>query len=150
MRPFIIALCLLTFLLLPLLSYAQKPAASDGILGIWFNAEKDAKIEIYKSSGKFYGVIRWLKTPNDEQGKPKTDTKNPDPKLRVRPKMNLVILTDLAYKGGKDYEKGRIYDPKSGKTYSCQASLADNNTLKLRGYIGVSLIGRTSEWTRTK
>ena len=69
---------------------------------------------------------------------------------RRRPRLGLVILTDLAHKAGAKYAQGKVYDPKSGKTYSAQAELAGNNKLKLRGFIGVSLIGRTSEWTRAQ
>lgn len=150
MKLTIMAICLITLLALPALIIAQKAPASDAILGVWFNAEKDAKIEITKEDGKFFGKVIWLKNPLNEQGKPKTDVENPDAKLKSRPRLGLVVLTDLAYKGSNKYEKGKIYDPKSGKTYSAQAELANNNLLKLRGFIGVSLIGRTSEWTRTQ
>ena len=50
----------------------------------------------------------------------------------------------------KKYTEGKIYDPKSGKTYSGQITQSDTNTLKLRGYIGVSLIGRSTIWTRSE
>ena len=148
MKSAMIILCLVSMMLIPLLTYAQKALQQDAILGVWFNEEKDAKIEVYKSGDYYFGKVIWLKNPLDANGKPKTDIENPDPKLKVRPRLNLVVLTNLAYKAGVKYEKGKIYDPKSGKTYSCQAELAGNNKLKLRGYIGVSLIGRTSEWTR--
>jgi uncharacterized protein (DUF2147 family) len=146
----IILTCLAAMLLIPVLATAQKAAPSDAILGYWFNAEKDAVIEITKVDGKFDGQVIWLKNPLNDKGKPKTDVENPDPKLKSRPRWGLVVLTNLAYKSGSKYEKGKIYDPKSGKTYSCQAELANKNLLKLRGYIGVSLIGRTSEWVRTE
>lgn len=153
MKNIIIAICLVTLLILPTISFAQKAQPGDSILGTWFNAEKDAKIEVYKvtyknASYKYFGKVTWLKVPNDEKGKPKTDIENPDPKLQSRPRLGLIVLTDLSFKSGNKYEKGKIYDPKNGKTYSCQVELDGNNILKLRGYIGVSMIGRTSEWTR--
>ncbi len=148
MKKLIIALGLVTLVLLPVLAVAQKADKGDAILGVWFNEEKDAKIEVYKEDGKYFGKVIWLKFPNDDKGKPKTDIENPDPKLKNRPRLGLVVLTNLAHKAGAKYEKGKIYDPKSGKTYSAQAELANPNLLKLRGYIGVSLVGRTSEWTR--
>jgi uncharacterized protein (DUF2147 family) len=154
MKNIIIAICLVTLFILPIISYAQKAQPGDAILGTWFNAEKDAKIDIYKvtyknASYKYSGKVTWLKVPNDENDKPKTDKENPDPKLKTRPRLGLIVLTDLGFKGENKYEKGKIYDPKNGKTYSCQAEL-DGKILKLRGYIGVSLIGRTSEWTRAQ
>ncbi|MFO7659497.1 MAG: DUF2147 domain-containing protein [Candidatus Cloacimonadaceae bacterium] len=148
MRKLVIALGLITLLLMPVLAAAQKADKGDAILGVWFNEEKDAKIEVYKDGGKYFGKVIWLKNPNDEKGKPKTDIENPDPKLKSRPRLNMIVLTNLAHKDGSKYVKGKIYDPKSGKTYSAQAELANPNLLKLRGFIGISLVGRTSEWTR--
>ena len=149
MRKHIIALCLVMIMLIPVIVSAQKSSSSDAILGVWFNAEKDAKIEIVKEDGKYFGTVIWLKNPLNAQGKPKTDTENPDAKLRKRPRLGLTVLTGLEYKSGNKYYNGKVYDPKSGKTYSAQAQLANHNLLKLRGFIGISLIGRTSEWTRT-
>ncbi len=64
--------------------------------------------------------------------------------------MNLVILTGLSFDKNNKYDGGRIYDPKSGNTYSCKGELRNNNTLALRGFVGVSLIGRTDTWTRVR
>jgi uncharacterized protein (DUF2147 family) len=149
MKRIVILFCLAALLLVPAIATAQKAAASDAILGYWFNAEKDAVIEITKVDGKFDGKVIWLKNPLNDKGKPKTDVENPDPKLKSRPRLGLVVLNDLVYKSGNKYEKGKIYDPKSGKTYSCQTEIVGGKVMKLRGFIGVSLIGRTSEWVRT-
>ncbi len=76
----------------------------------------------------------------------KKDTKNTDEKLRTRNLKDLVMLTDFVYEDG-EWTDGKIYDPKSGKTYSSTIKL-QGNTLSLRGYVGISLLGRTSVWTR--
>ena len=131
-----------------LTAHAQQKA--DDILGVWWNAEKTSKIEVYKNGGKYYGKIVHLETPNDDNGKPRTDKDNPDAKLRTRPLMGMVILKDLKYDGDGEFEGGQIYDPKSGKTYSANAELVGKNKLDLRGYVGISLIGRTSSWTRAE
>lgn len=147
MKQFIILLLALT-LLVPAFLFAQKD--EDRITGVWFNGEKTSKIEIFQAKGgTFAGRIIWLKEPNDESGKPKVDKKNPDAKLQQRPLMNLAILSGLVADGKTKYKSGKIYDPKSGKTYSAKAELTNNNTLSLRGFIGVSLVGRTDTWTRT-
>jgi uncharacterized protein (DUF2147 family) len=148
MKKVTLMLCLLAILLAIVPVFAQKAKPGDEILGTWFNAEKDAKIEVYSEEGSYFGKVIWLKNPLDEQGKPKTDIKNPDKKLKSRPRLGLVVLTSLEHKEGKKYDGGKIYDPKSGKTYSCQAELATSKLLKLRGFVGVSMFGRTSEWTR--
>jgi len=150
MKKLILLTCVAALLLSVLPLLAQKASPADAILGIWYNAEKDAKIDVYKENGKFFGKVIWLKNPLDDKGKPKTDIENPDPTLRTRPRLGLIVLTNLAYKEGSKYEKGKIYDPKNGKTYSCQAELANPKLLKLRGYIGISAIGRTSEWMRAE
>ncbi|MBK6374224.1 MAG: DUF2147 domain-containing protein [Saprospiraceae bacterium] len=59
---------------------------------------------------------------------------------------NICILNNLIYDDG-EYTGGNIYDPKNGSTYKCYMVL-DGNRLNIRGYIGISLIGRTSVWTR--
>lgn len=127
--------------------------AGDDIAGIWLNEDKDAHVQIEEKNGKYYGKIVWLKEPNDEKtNAPKLDTKNPDDNLKSRPVMGLELLSDFEFDGDDEWENGKIYDPKSGKTYSCYMTFTDKskNNLKVRGFIGVSLIGRTTNWTRVK
>lgn len=126
---------------------AQSPNA---ITGVWWNAEKTSKIQVYEENGKYYGKIVHLEEPNDAGGKPRKDIENPNDKLKSRPLMGLVILNGLEYEGDGEYDEGEIYDPKSGKTYSSSAKLVGKDKLDLRGYIGFSLIGRTSTWTRAE
>ena len=76
----------------------------------------------------------------------KKDLKNDDIKLRGRNLKDLVLLNNLIYDDG-EYTGGNIYDPKNGSTYKCYMVL-EGNRLNIRGYIGISLIGRTSVWTR--
>lgn len=125
-------------------------AQGDKIIGTWLSEEEDGHVEIYKHGGKYHGKISWIKDPLDEvTRKPKTDKQNPDASRRNRPLMGLVILKDFAYDHrDKEWEDGTIYDPNSGNTYDCYMELISGNKLKIRGYIGVSLIGRTSYWTR--
>jgi uncharacterized protein (DUF2147 family) len=126
-------------------SFAQK----EKVEGNWMNQEKDAKIEIYKArDGKFYGKIIWLKEPNRD-GKPKTDINNPKESMKATPIMGLLILKAFNKDDDTSYEDGTIYDPKNGKIYSCKITVKDANSLSIRGYIGISLIGRTTVWTRS-
>jgi uncharacterized protein (DUF2147 family) len=124
---------------------------ADDILGIWFNEEKDAKVEIYKENGKYYGKVIWLNEPNEPAtGLPKLDDENDDESLRSQPVMGLILVKDFVYEDDGLYEDGEIYDPKNGSTYSCYMKFETMNQLKVRGYIGISLIGRTTYWTRTQ
>lgn len=122
---------------------------ADAIVGKWYNTEKDAQIEIFKVENKFFGKIIWLQDPKDDTGKPKVDLNNSDVSKQQRPIIGLKILDNFKFNGGT-WEDGTIYDPKNGKTYSCIIKEKDNNTLEVRGYIGISLIGRTVEWTKAE
>ena len=132
---------------------ASAQVAADQITGIWLNEDKDAHVEIENRAGKYYGKIVWLKTPVDpETGKAKLDKENPDAELQKRPLMGLQLLSGFVFDGDDEWENGTIYDPKSGKTYSCYMEFTDKakNKLKVRGYLGISLLGRTTYWTRVE
>jgi len=127
----------------------------DALLGKWLTEEGKGHVEIAKEGGKFTGKIVWLKEPNypegdPEAGKPRHDLNNPDPSKRDQPIIGLVVLRDFTYMGDNAWKKGTIYDPENGKTYKCNITLAKDGSLKVRGFIGVSVIGRTSVWTRVK
>ncbi|HPV14150.1 MAG TPA: DUF2147 domain-containing protein [Candidatus Cloacimonadota bacterium] len=144
----LISIVLLFALCLPLM--AQK-VGKESITGKWYTENKDSIVQVFKTeAGSYNGKLVWLKDSIAKDGKPVVDKNNPDKKLRNRPLMNMVILTGLQHKKGASYEGGTIYDPESGKSYSCKAELPDINTLKLRGYVGVSLMGKTTTWTRAK
>jgi uncharacterized protein (DUF2147 family) len=129
------------------LCFSASSMAQDRIEGIWFNQEKSAKIEVYKAKdGKYYGKIIWLKEPLRD-GKPKLDQENPDAKKRSQPIIGLLILRGFTKEEDDEYEGGTIYDPKNGKTYSCKIK-QKGNRLDVRGYVGISLIGRTTTWTK--
>ena len=113
--------------------------------------DKKAKIKIYNKGEKYHGKIIWLKEANDASGKPKVDKENPEESLRSRPLIGLVMLTHFVYDEDNVWEDGDIYDPKNGKTYSCEMTLSpDGKTLDVRGYIGFSFIGRSQTWTRVE
>ena len=125
-------------------------AQSDDILGIWLEEKKQSKIEIYKKDNNFFGKIIWLKEPLDEYGNIKLDKKNPNNSMRKNPINGLVIMKDLKYKKKGEWSDGEIYDARSGKTYSLEVYMKNVNKLDLRGYIGYTLFGKTTSWTRVK
>ncbi|MFQ3575901.1 MAG: DUF2147 domain-containing protein [Cytophagales bacterium] len=132
-------------LLLNITVFAQKP---DDICKTWLTGKKEAKIKIEKGiDGKYNGKIVWLKTPNNPDGTPKVDKENPDKEKRKNPIMGLPLLKGFEYKSGNVWENGTIYDPESGKTYSCVIKLTSEGNLDVRGYVGFSWIGRTDTWT---
>jgi uncharacterized protein (DUF2147 family) len=137
-------------LVISILSAFNLPAQTkaDAIVGVWLTGGREpAKIQVYRSGDKYYGKIVWLKYP-EENGKARLDINNPDREKRNQQIIGLVILRSFKF-DDDEWDSGKIYDPESGKTYSCNLSLKDKNTLTVRGYVGISLLGRTETWTRT-
>ncbi|GMQ32867.1 DUF2147 domain-containing protein [Algoriphagus taiwanensis] len=120
----------------------------NAILGVWYNTEKDAKVQIEKKGDAYFGKIIWLREPIRD-GKPVVDSNNSDSKLQSRPILGMTILEGLKYSGGA-WKNGKIYDPKSGNTYSCELKLTNKGLLEVKGYMGFSFIGRTVEWSKAE
>lgn len=138
---------ILAYVMLTSSAYFQNKA--DELIGIWLTGGKEpAKIQIYKAGEKYYGKIIWLKNPI-ENSKQRVDANNPDKTKRSNPIIGLVMLTGFKFDGDDEWQDGNIYDPESGKTYSAYMYLKNKNTLRVRGYVGISLFGRTETWTRT-
>lgn len=114
-------------------------ANAQDIFGKWITGDGDGVVEIYESNGKVNGKVVWL-----EQGADTRDKHNPDPALKNRKLLGIDLLSGLTKKD-KKYEGGKVYDPKSGKTYKCAIWL-DGKKLKVRGYLGV--FHATQTWKR--
>ena len=142
-------LIIIAFSLLFIINQASAQSA-EAVLGKWHTEEQKATVEIYRCDNAYCGKIVALKSPNNPDGSPKLDLNNPDESLQSRPIIGTNILNSLQYEGDNEWEDGQIYDPESGKTYSCLMRLKDPNTLEVRGFIGISLVGRSQTWTRVK
>lgn len=131
-----------------LAAFAQE---ANKIVGIWWNQEKTTKIEVKQQNDRYIGTIVYMIPEKYENGVPPKDTKNPDKNLRSQSIVGLQILKGFAYNPQKEeWDKGTIYDPKSGKTYDCYAWLENNDLLKIKGFVaGVRWMGKSSEWYRT-
>lgn len=152
------ALVCLLLLVAALTAVGQPP---DAVTGVWLTEAGDkggrARVEISRDveDQTFRGVIVWLEEPRfppgePRAGEPKVDLENPDPALRERPVLGLEILSGFTYAGDGLWSGGEVYDPANGKTYKARMKLdgADDDTLELRGYVGIPLFGRTSTWRR--
>lgn len=149
------AILLLGLMLSPFAMIQAQTVKADDVLGVWLTQDKDSHVEIFKQGNKYYGKIIWLSEPIDSvTGKPKVDDKNSNKKLQNRPVMGLELLKNFVYNADdREWESGKIYDPKKGSTYKCYMEFSDpanKNKLKIRGYIGFSLLGRTVYWYRVK
>lgn len=144
-------------LLAPLLAGSAEP---DAIVGTWTTAGDKSKVEIFKNGDLYYGRIVALKEPlyptdpdhqdyvAGREGRPKVDRHNPDETLRERPIIGMDLMAGFKHDGGDVWSGGTIYDPENGKTYRCKLTLVSLNEMKVRGFVGISLFGRTTVWTR--
>ncbi len=142
---------LATVLLTATAGFSADP---NDILGSWKTEGGSSQLEFFKCGEKICGKVIWMKEPNyiDSKdgpvGKTKVDRKNPDPALRTRPILGLQIMKGLTAKGGNRWGNGACYDPETGKSYKCKMRLVAPGRLELRGYIGISLLGRNYVLTR--
>jgi uncharacterized protein (DUF2147 family) len=123
-----------------------RAAESPSPIGLW--QDEDAQFEIYDSHGTLSGRIVSIKNESGAEGKIRTDIHNPDPSKRARPVIGLVMMSGFVKESDTHWDHGMIYDPRNGNTYSCSMDLDGPDTIKVRGYVGISLLGRTEVWTR--
>jgi len=150
MRNLLIRLPFLVAILLVFISATRSAHDNgDAILGVWLSGSGKAKIKIFKdASSKYHGKIVWLREPKYEDGTVKVDKNNPEESSRKKPLLGLQNLRDFIYEGENHWVDGQIYDPENGSDYKCKIELTDPNTLEVRGFIGISLFGRTDVWKR--
>jgi len=129
-------------LLLPAPSVAATP------VGLWYAEGGAAQVAIAPCGGELCGRVVWLRSPLDEAGCDLRDRNNPDPTLRDRKLMGLDILHGLKPRHDGTWISGSIYDPGTGHTYTCHLALDGDDRLRLRGYLGIPLLGRTTTWIR--
>lgn len=123
---------------------AASADAATPIAGRWMTEEKTAIVTVGPCGSNVCGrLTTLLKQPPSG---PPVDSNNPDPALRRRPLEGLVILAGFADKG--DDWRGKIYDPKSGKTYKSILKRESDGTLKVQGCI--AFFCRTQRWTPVK
>ena len=114
--------------------------------------DRDFRVEMFKKGHRYFGRIAAIKPPNylpgetnGMDGRPRLDSNNQNESLRSRPLVGIELMENFQSDNDK-WSGGRIYDPKNGKTYKCEISLTADGMLHVRGYVGVSLLGRTTVW----
>lgn len=126
--------CSILFILLAVMSYAQK---ADDICGIYHSkdpfSKEGSQCEIYKAAnGTYEAKVVWVENP------------------KKKDQLGLVFMTGLTYNAKeKEYQNGKLKYPGKNGTYKTFIRLTDDNkVMKMRGYLGVSLFGMTVDWTR--
>ncbi len=140
---------MLVILMLAVFSKTVAQSSDNAIVGVWESDKKDVKLEIYKDGSTYSGKYLWGNQLVESDGvTSKKDLKNPDPKLRSRNLIGITSLTGLKW-DGKQYVDGKIYNAPSGDMYSCKVWIEEGK-MNLRGFMGVSLLGRTATFHRYK
>ncbi|MAD98506.1 MAG: hypothetical protein CMB99_14370 [Flavobacteriaceae bacterium] len=136
------------FVILLIVSASVTNAQS--IFGKWNSFDEETNklesvIEVYEKDGKAFAKIIKIIDPERQTA---TCEKCKGTK-KDQPILGMEILSGLKQKGD-EWSGGKILDPKNGKEYKCYIKLVEPDKLKLRGYIGFSLLGRTAYWKRAK
>ncbi len=126
------------FFTVPLL--AQNKA--NDVLGTYMNPTGEGIMKIYQEGNKYFGKLVWMKQPE------KIDTKNPDKSKQTQKILGSTVLKNFVFDGNDTWANGSAYDPKNGKTYSCKITRDSRGNLNIRGYIGISLLGRTDYFVK--
>lgn len=125
-------------------------APRDAVMGTWLTEDGTSKIRFENCGGQMCGRIVWLKYPNDlETGKPPVDKNNPDPALRKRPLLGLVIFSDFKPESETEWH-AVAYNAQDSNTYDVTLRMKPDGTLELEGcgLMGLICLGQT--WTRAE
>jgi len=125
---------------------AQSPTP----VGIWLHDNKRIEIEITPCGDKLSGKLVWLKSPDDTQGQPLVDAKNPVATLQTRPLLGLTVLDSLHRTGECTWDGGNIYDPDDGAAYTASMSVLEDGALEVHAYLLVPVFGKSFIWTRMR
>jgi uncharacterized protein (DUF2147 family) len=127
----------------PLTSTLALDPPAPLVLGRWLTEPRDGIIEITPAAdGTYQGKIIGGNAPG------RVDAKNPDAGRRQQLLLGQIILIGMHADGENAWSGGTIYEPDTGRTYKCHIELIDRDHLKVRGFIGISLLGRSQTWTR--
>jgi len=143
-------LTLLIFAFVSILFSAKAQKNADDIVGVWLTGSGKAHVKIDKVGNYYFGRIVWLKDPLNDLGKPKLDKNNEDISKRSKSVLGMQLIGGFEWKNDNLWDNGDIYDPENGKTYKCKLDLENLSTMNVRGFIGISLFGRTDIWKKVK
>jgi uncharacterized protein (DUF2147 family) len=117
----------------------------ESILGEWCTQREEGRPPgrvkfVQAQDGTYMGILTW-------SADPKKDVNSKDPRLRDRPLVGIVLMWHLKYDDG-EYVDGYVYNPEDGGTYRVKTEVLSPESLKVRGYLGISLLGQSKTWSR--
>ncbi len=129
---------------------AAAPRPEDALLGEWWTEGNEGRIKFVRvQDGTLRGITTCCPHPGDEARNPSKDVHNPKPELRSRSTLGIVIIWALRFEDG-EYQGGYVYSPRDGKTYRMKIKMIDRDTIKIRGYLAIPLLGQSQIWKRAK
>lgn len=123
-------------------------ANTDNAHGLWLTANGKAIVEMAPCGSQTCGRMVWVANPRDAGGKLKLDVNNEDPVKQARPICGMQLIGGMKLSGTGIWKNGWIYNPRNGKTYGAEIKAVSAAKLKVRGYLGISLLGESQTWTR--
>jgi uncharacterized protein (DUF2147 family) len=127
---------------------AAGAAPSETAHGYWLTENRKAIVQIAPCGGDTCGRMVWVENPLDASGKPKRDDKNADAAKRARTICGLELVGGLVRTDDGKWSDGWLYNPRNGETYSAEIRPLSPFELEVRGFLGVSLLGKSQVWTR--
>ncbi|HEY7609173.1 MAG TPA: DUF2147 domain-containing protein [Alphaproteobacteria bacterium] len=129
----------------------EAVAQGQNPVGQWMTEGGKSHVQIYQCGPHLCGRIVWLREPNGKDGLPKVDFRNPDQSKRSQKIVGLMMMWNFAKASDPgEWESGRIYNPEEGETYKSTLKLRPDGKLEVRGYVGISLLGKSQYWERVR
>lgn len=122
--------------------------AKQNVTGVWFDDTGKGAIELYRCGASVCGRIFWLRQAVNKAGKPLRDAYNPSLTQRKRPICGLQVIWGTRPMSDGSWDGGRIYDPKVGKSYDVAIQKVGAERLRVTGYLGAKLFGKSFIWRR--
>jgi uncharacterized protein (DUF2147 family) len=127
---------------------AARASDASSPLGLWktFDDKTGAAraiVRIYEQDGQLFGKI----VSSFKPGADKRVCEQCSDERKNQPIIGLIIIRDMK-PGDGEYSGGDILDPDNGSVYRCKMHVGEDGRLVVRGFIGISLLGRTQIWQR--
>jgi uncharacterized protein (DUF2147 family) len=134
----------------PRAAASDAVSPGDALIGEWWTENNEGRIRFTRDKdGTYRGTTTCCVPATPTKDHPARDLYNPNPKLRGRSTVGIVLIWKLTYEDG-EYNDGYVYNPRDGDTYRFEAKILDRNTLKIRGYMGIPLLGQSQIWKRVR
>lgn len=126
------------------------PSHAQSITGLWKTVDEEgtakSEVRIWKSGDAYKGKVVEIYREDKRDGRC-TECDEDDPRYNQKV-LGMTIIRGMEKTNDNMWENGEILDPQNGNVYNCKMWLNDNGNLVVRGFIGISLVGRSQTWKR--